>query len=170
MTSDLPTIRLRPARRRDAGSILDWRNDAETRKLSGDTGEISVERHQAWFSQMLVDPGCWFSVAEDGSGQPFGVVRFNLDPDDPSTAEVSINLAPEYRGRGLGGRCLQSAIQQYRGENRAVRQIRARVHKDNLPSQRMFESAGFVYSEGPEGGFLVGWLRLPKVFSEGSGP
>ena len=120
MTSDLPTIRLRPARRGDAGSILDWRNDAETRKLSGDTGEVSVERHQAWFGQMLADPGCWFGVAEDGSGQPFGVVRFNLDPDDPSTAEVSINLAPEYRGRGLGGQCLQSAIHQYRGENRAV--------------------------------------------------
>jgi len=137
--------------------------------MSGDSEIINRDRHEAWFCDMLSDPGCWFGVAEDGSGQPFGVVRFNLDPDDPSTAEVSINLAPEYRGRGLGGRCLQSAIHQYRGENRAVRQIRARVHKDNLPSQRMFESAGFVYTEGPEGGFVVGWLRSPKVFSEGSG-
>lgn len=169
MTSDLSTIRLRRAQRGDAGSILAWRNDEDTRRLSCDTDEITVDQHQAWFGQMLVDPGCWFGVAEDGSGQPFGVVRFNLDPEDPSTAEVSINLACEYRGRGLGGQCLRSAIHHYCGENKAVRRIRARVHKDNLPSLRMFESVGFVYSVVPEGGFLVGWLRSPKVFSEGSG-
>ena len=59
--------------------------------------------------------------------------------------EVSINLNPAMRGRGLGRELLAKALA---GERSAVL---AMIRPENLASIRLFEGAGFVFEDTREG-------------------
>jgi RimJ/RimL family protein N-acetyltransferase len=76
----------------------------------------------------------------DEHGVPLGQARYELD--GPS-AVMSINLAPDVRGRGIGGATLAMAIDElFRDSSAKV--IHAYVKPDNEASVRLFMNAGFV--------------------------
>src|SRR5262245_61365913 len=106
MQPETPEIRLRPARADDSESVWRWRNDPDTRRASRDTDEVSRSDHERWYAAALSDPKRSNLMAEVG-GKACGVVRFDLE--EHALAEISINLSPEFRGRGLGQRILAKA-------------------------------------------------------------
>ena len=63
--------------------------------------------------------------------------------------EVSITVAPERRGTGIGRAMLQAACAQM-----AEADIEAAIRPDNLASRKLFESCGFTPIESAEPGFL----------------
>jgi len=120
-------VKLRPAAMVDCQRIWVWRNDPETRAASFDTAEIPWDEHQRWFSASLERPDrrIYLITVED---RPQGVARLDVVG---SEAAVSIHLAPEARGRGIGTAVLQelarSALAERDGQWLAVGPIAAGV-------------------------------------------
>jgi UDP-2,4-diacetamido-2,4,6-trideoxy-beta-L-altropyranose hydrolase len=132
-------VRLRRAEAKDSRMIWSWANDPLTRAVSFSSDPISWERHVKWFESQLADSNAMFYVATDAQAAPLGQVRFNVDN---GRGTVSIGLGSEHRGKGLGVKVLDQAVQEVFQTGR-VRQLDAYVKADNQASLRLFERAGF---------------------------
>jgi L-amino acid N-acyltransferase YncA len=136
-----PPVTLRDATPADVDLVYAWANDPATRAASFETATIEYADHVAWFGAQLERSDRHVLVAEH-EAQPIAIVRLDRSSDDASTCVISVNLAPEARGRGLGRRVLDAAA------GRAVRLGFARIHAlirpENVASAHAFASAGFV--------------------------
>ena len=83
-------------------------NDPTTRAVSMSTAPIPWASHATWYPARLSDPLTHLYVAEHG-GVPVGVVRFDLEGED---ATISVALAPEHQGKGLGRRIIAQATEK----------------------------------------------------------
>ena len=135
---------LRPVGPEDEHLLLGWRNEASTRAASFGSNEISPEEHHRWFADKLRDPGCALFIVEEG-GEPVGQVRLDLRGD--GEAEISIGLAPEARGRGIGRESLRQALLEA-PRALGVSRLTALVKRENEASLAAFASVGFVVVGG----------------------
>lgn len=147
---DAHTVTLRLAERRDSSHLLDWRNDPVTRANSRSTGPIARESHEAWLDRALVDPNRRIWIAESGDAK-LGTVSAVREPS--GGVEISITVAPERRGRGVGAAMLAAGVAETRRVWPAA-EIRAVVRTGNEASRRLFEGCGFLRA-GEDGGYLT---------------
>jgi predicted dehydrogenase/RimJ/RimL family protein N-acetyltransferase len=145
-----PVVTLRPTGIDDAARILAWRNDPETRRWSRSCREIAPEEHASWLQRMLADASTRLWVAESG-GSPIAHVRVGLETND--TAEMHVVLAPEARGRGLGGAVLTQAAGRALAEL-GVSALCAHVKSGHEASLRAFARAGFQVAVADKDGFV----------------
>jgi L-amino acid N-acyltransferase YncA len=131
-------VALRSAAMSDADLLLVWANDPETRQASFSRPEIPRGEHLRWLESVLSGNDSRLLVAEQ-EDRPVGMVRIDFHKKE---CWISINLAPEARGFGLGPFLLDEAIRLERDRTSAP--LRAKILKNNAPSVRCFESAGFV--------------------------
>jgi UDP-2,4-diacetamido-2,4,6-trideoxy-beta-L-altropyranose hydrolase len=122
-----PAIHLRPARPEDCRSVYDWRNDEQTRGFSHDSSRILLEDHERWFGRALTDSKRILLIGES-EGNAVGILRYDLEE---TAALVSINLAPAWRGHGLGTQLLSSGSEWLRRNYPAIREIRAEIISGN---------------------------------------
>ncbi|WOQ70888.1 bifunctional UDP-2,4-diacetamido-2,4,6-trideoxy-beta-L-altropyranose hydrolase/GNAT family N-acetyltransferase [Microbacterium limosum] len=149
---DVRPIGVRPARMSDAEQLLSWRNDPQTRLRSRQTDEITMGSHRSWLQATLESRAQLLLVAEDGQN-PVGTVRW--DAVGRSRWEVSINVAPTARGRGIAASALRAAERALLDEYpEAPLAMVAWVHPDNEPSLRLFSAAGYLPDKPAESGFL----------------
>lgn len=135
-------IHLRPAMHDDSEMLWLWRNDPVTRAVSREPAPIAWHDHARWFEASLAEARRHLWMAEHG-GVPVGIVRFDESTDDSGTFEVSINVRPDARGGGIGRAILRAACAQFL-ERPGCSRIVAAISANNLASQRLFESCGFV--------------------------
>ncbi len=130
---------MRQAADRDSGILLSWANDPETRLNSYYSEMITKDVHEKWYRKKLSDPGSRIWLAEDN--ESIGMVRIDKEEDGYT---MSINLAPEQRGKGLAEKVLRMAslhfFSEFPDEN-----IYAWIKKDNILSQKAFSAAGFIF-------------------------
>lgn len=141
-------IKVRAAKSSDAQALFEWRNDAASRAASSSRIEVEWDRHRAWLASVIADPRRFLYIAEstESSGLArVGTSRFDLDPDGLE-AEVSINLNPEFRGRGLAAGVLGASLERFASVWAGALPIRALVRPENTRSVRLFTAAGFVLS------------------------
>jgi RimJ/RimL family protein N-acetyltransferase len=148
---------LRPAVPGDRDRLLAWRNDSLTRQFSFSTAPVSEATHDRWLEQSLSRPDRRLMIAEQ-AGTPVGQLRLDRPADGQRLAEVSITIAPECRGCGLGSRVLLAADAVAR--EWGVERLVARVKRLNDRSRRIFETAGYVGNG--EGEDLVLQRRLSR--------
>ncbi len=134
--------RLREVVSADCQRVFDWANDPITRAASFRTDPISPETHEDWFSEQLARPAPSFWIAETRSGEAFGQVRFTHEDPHPI---ISIVVAPEARGSGIGSWLIGAGCQQYFAVTDATA-IHALVKETNIASIRAFKNAGFISS------------------------
>lgn len=127
----------------DSQWIWQWRNDPVTREMSITTDAIPWERHATWYAQAAVDRNKVLLLARDNDA-PAGMVRFDLRPAAAAEAEISINLNPELRGRGLGTPLLLAGC-AWGFRELALDRIHARIKPTNGRSIKIFVRAGFVF-------------------------
>lgn len=132
-------VSLRQAVAGDCRQLWLWRNDEAARAASFDTAPIAFETHQSWFQQSLQRPDRHLFVVLADAHEA-GVVR--LDVTD-GVGTVSINLAPAWRGCGVGPRAL-GALADIAFGRLGIRRMEARVKADNGASLAAFQKAGFV--------------------------
>jgi L-amino acid N-acyltransferase YncA len=142
-------IEIRPADAGDSRTLFDWRNDPVTRASSVSTDEVAWSDHETWIANTLGSHDHAIYVAEL-SGVPIGVVRFDSGPD---RTDVSINLSPLFRGRGLGPEVLAAAIAEYDATTTTPMPLSATIRTENNASIRLFSTLGFV-EVGRDGDFL----------------
>ncbi len=113
-----------------------WANDPMTRHQSFSSEPIPWVDHLSWFHRVLADPQhtLWFLLEI----VPVASIRFDAAG---ARARVSVQVAPDARGRGLGLRVVQEATALY--VSATARSLDAHVKQGNTASARIFERAGF---------------------------
>lgn len=131
----------------DARQVMVWRNDPTTLAMSYHSeakqwDSFSVEFKTGYFGQND-NPFPAFALL---NGRRVAFVRFQpaAHPHGHAgrTVEISINLAPDQRGRGLGRRILAAALVELRRQG--VDSVTAEVRRENTASRRAFAAAGFA--------------------------
>jgi UDP-2,4-diacetamido-2,4,6-trideoxy-beta-L-altropyranose hydrolase len=132
-------IRLREASAQDEEKILNWRNHPAVRKFSGDGEEIARAEHARWLARVLADPDCHLLIGMDARGES-GVLRYDIQLN---TAKISIYLAPERHGSGVGAALLAAGERWLAARRPEVTAISAEVQTVNRASVHLFTGAGY---------------------------
>jgi len=137
-------LNLRVAAVKDIDDLYEWANDPNTRKNSYNQKKIDYTSHVEWFQHKLNSPDCEFLIFENEINEKLGFVRF--DRAKENTWIISINVAPEQRGKGYSVELLRKGS-TYLAEKHAEVLIKAFIKEVNIASKIVFERAGFVKIE-----------------------
>jgi L-amino acid N-acyltransferase YncA len=143
---------MRVATEHDLPAIVAIYNTAvPTRQSTADTVEVTVESRLEWFRQH--DPRKHPLLVHEEDGHIVAWVSFqafNGRPAYDHTAEISIYIAPDCRGKGLGRKLLAEALE--RADSLGIKTVVGLIFSHNEPSLRLFTSFGFKT-----------WGKLPHV-------
>ena len=135
-------IKTRKAEFKDSKIIFEWRNDELTRKMSHTTDIVDWDGHSAWFASSLENKNRLLLLCENkNDSKKIAVVRFDVNS---MRALMSINLSPDIRGKGISKQCLSESIENFKNEFPQVVALDAEIKLENIASQRVFKSIGFV--------------------------
>lgn len=151
------SINIRDAAMEDLPIIVSIYNSTiESRMVTADTSPVTVESRKEWFDK-------------HNKKRPLKVVELNNQicawisfqnfygrPAYQATAEVSIYLSEETRGKGLGAILLEKAIKECPALQ--IENLLAFIFAHNVPSIRLFEKYGFE-----KWGYLPGVAELDSV-------
>ncbi|MGB8401410.1 UDP-2,4-diacetamido-2,4,6-trideoxy-beta-L-altropyranose hydrolase [Bradyrhizobium sp.] len=133
-------LTLRAATADDSRRLWLWRNEHGARNMSPDQRPVAWEAHSRWLTARLADADTMIFIVET-NGRPCGSVRFHVE--QTKNASVSIAMARHVRGKGYGAAALDSACQAVFKQQFCDR-IEARVKRENIASQKIFEKCGFL--------------------------
>ena len=143
-------LELSAVREADARLLWEWVNDPVVRASAFDGEPIGWETHVDWLRARLADPFAHLYLATDADGTPLGQVRFEGDATD---VELSVSVAPAFRGAGWGPALIEAAVRRL-FEETSVQGVLARVKPENARSQSAFEDAAFVRDPAPPEGCI----------------
>ena len=132
-------VNFRRAKESDLMTLFAWANDPGLRAQSYNSGTISLEDHSSWFNKKLNDPNCHLYIFEYKS-KALGQVRFDIKEE----VIISYSVDKEFRGRGWGVHILKKAIDNFAVEYRKPIKVIGYVKVENVASNKIFESLGFV--------------------------
>ncbi len=134
-------ITLRMATASDSISIWQWRNDDLTRAMSITTDTVSWETHSKWYEHYLTNQNGCLYVGYLNDTERVGMCRFDID-SSINSAEVSINLNPQYRGKHLSQPLLSMAIGTFLAQHKV--NLAATIKNSNHSSIKCFSKCGFL--------------------------
>jgi L-amino acid N-acyltransferase YncA len=148
----------RLARRDDLPVIVDIYNSTiASRDVTADTEPVTVASREAWFNEHTPERRPLWTIhdAADKSANPavigwMSYSNFYGRPAYSGTAELSIYIAAEWRGKGLGKYCLEQAI-AFAPEIK-VHTLLGFIFGHNVPSLALFRKFGFDT-----------WANFPRV-------
>ena len=153
-------VQIRHATHLDLKAIVDiYNSTVDSRMVTADLEPVSIESREAWFAahNPATHP-LW--ILEEGH-HIAGWLSFSPFYGRPAyrhTAEVSIYLHTEFRGRGLGKALLTEAI--HHAPQLEFHTLLAFIFSHNTPSLNLFQSLGFaVHGELPNIAVLDGQER-----------
>jgi len=131
-------VNLRPAGPADRQQIWLWRNEPETRAASFNSATIPWDAHERWFdSALLRDDRRIFIIEADAVA--VGTARLDIVERE---ASVSIHLAREWQGQGVGSSAL-SRLAELAFNDFGIDRLIASTKSDNRASLAAFAKAGF---------------------------
>jgi phosphinothricin acetyltransferase len=143
---------MRIATRNDLKDIVSIYNSTiSTRQSTADTKEVSVESRLEWFKQH--DPKKRPLLVHEENSKVCAWISFQSFYGRPAydhTAEISIYISPEYRGKGLGRLLLAEAMELTK--KLSIKNIVCFIFSHNTASIKLFKSFGFEE-----------WGKLPDV-------
>lgn len=142
-TATADKVRLRPAQDSDCDIMYAWQSHPDTRRHFHNPEVPTLPEHKAWFAACLEDPDCLLNLILCGE-TPAGVLRLDSAGDVPGAApafRVSIVIAPDRRGMGIGRAALASARQLV-----PEAELIAEVLPGNDASHSLFRGAGYVWA------------------------
>jgi len=138
-----------------------------SRMVTADLEPVSVESKIAWFYEHK--PGkrpLW--IVKNKVEEIIGWVSFQNfygRPAYDATAEISIYLREDYRGKGLGKQVLDYSIHEC--GNLGIKTLLGYIFAHNEPSLRLFYKAGFAeWAHLPNIALLDGFERSLKILGK----
>ncbi|GGG51135.1 GNAT family N-acetyltransferase [Epilithonimonas arachidiradicis] len=120
-----------------------YNSTVASRLVTADLEPVSVESKLDWFHQHNSEfRPLW--MVEDSQKNTIGWVSFQDFYGRPAyqkTAEISIYLSEQSRGKGYGKQILESCIEK--APNLGIENLLAFIFAHNLPSLTLFEKFGF---------------------------
>ena len=139
------------------GIVAIYNSTVASREVTADTEPVTVQSRQAWFAEHNAEhrPLWVLHAANDTAHEPamlgwLSYSNFYGRPAYAGTAELSIYIAADWRGKGLGRYCLEQAIAC--APTLGVHTMLGFIFGHNMPSLELFEKFGFER-----------WARLPGV-------
>lgn len=131
------SIRLRFADESDIAMVYEWQCLPETRRYALNTSIPTWNEHITWMRKKLNSHQDYFYIITHiDTNESLGVVR--LDRLSAYNYLISIFIDPEHYGKGIGSCTLKLIDKTHRNIS-----IHARVLKNNLASQSLFEKSGY---------------------------
>lgn len=145
---------LRLAQSGDLTTIVTIYNSTiASRLVTADTTPVTEEERQPWFEQHQKPNRPLYVVEQNGSVIGwFSFTDFYGRPAYQGLAELSLYLAPEARGQGLGTKLLPEI--EVIAAQCGVRDLLAIIFSHNHPSLKLFKAHGYQV-----------WGELPSVAS-----
>ena len=135
---------VRRAMLKDLGGITEIYNEAILKTVATfDTSPKTVEEQKPWFESH--DSKHPILVAEQG-GKIVGWASLSRWSDRcaySDTAEISVYVKEEHRGKGIGKRLMQEILAQ--GQEGGLHTVVARIAESNEASVRLHEAFGFEH-------------------------
>jgi len=97
-------------------------------------------------------------------GEMIGVGRYDVDPNEPSSAEVAFAVIDEQQGRGIGTKLLELLTSHARSHG--VGEFRAFVLGENRQMMRVFRNSGYELTRTMDSGVFT--VDFPVTESEAS--
>jgi L-amino acid N-acyltransferase YncA len=123
-----------------------------SRMVTADLEPVSVESRISWFKEHQPDKRpLW--IIKNSIGEIIGWVSFQDfygRPAYDATAEISIYLHPDHRGKGLGKQVLEYSMNECR--HLGINTLLGYIFAHNEPSLQLFLKAGFQE-----------WAHLPNI-------
>jgi UDP-2,4-diacetamido-2,4,6-trideoxy-beta-L-altropyranose hydrolase len=140
---------VRLALQEDCHNLYKWRNDKYSLRMFRNSKPVSIEEHERWFSRIILNKtDKYLFICLNQKSEKIGVVRFDVKNIE---AEISINIAPEMRGKGLGKDCLKETCIYAKKHVPNVKVLFAKIKILNKASQTTFLSAGFNFIKEVDG-------------------
>ena len=130
-------MQLRKVNLEDWKTLLEWRNDIETRTRSHSIEMITEEEHKNWLRNVINNPNRILFVA-DIDKVLVGTVRADFD-STTNSYELSWTISPQARGRGIGKKMVKLLVEKLNSR------VRAEIKEDNIPSIKIAESANLKF-------------------------
>ena len=130
-------IAIRKASEDDLMLFYKWANEETTRSMSFNEAPITLDEHTKWFKAQLRSREDLLLVLEVDN-IPAGNVRFNRE------GVIGVSLDKAFRGKNFGVILIEEGIKFMRS-NTGLKEITAFIKKENIPSVRVFEKAGFKF-------------------------
>lgn len=143
---------MRHATEHDLPAIVEIYNASiPSRLATADLEPVSVESRKEWF--LSHSPDSYPLLVHENDGRIVawvGLQSFHNRPAYKYTAEISVYVAPEHQGRGLGRLCMQEGMKA--ACEVGIKTLVAYVFSHNIPSLALLKS--FSFEE---------WGKLPDV-------
>ncbi|MGX4643000.1 N-acetyltransferase family protein [Massilia sp. SYSU DXS3249] len=154
----MPSYVHRLATRDDLPVIVDIYNSTiASREVTADTEPVSVASREAWFAEHTPERRPLWTIHDvDDPSDDAAVIgwmsysNFYGRPAYSGTAELSIYIAEEWRGKGIGKYCLEQAIAF--APQIQVHTLLGFIFGHNQPSLGLFRKFGFDT-----------WAHFPRV-------
>jgi UDP-2,4-diacetamido-2,4,6-trideoxy-beta-L-altropyranose hydrolase len=130
-------LQLREARAQDAELFFAWANEAQVRRQSLNSAQISWIDHHQWFRCKLRDSRSRMFVMEAKS-LPVGQVRFDIAAGE---ARIDYSIDAAFRGRGWGRSLIAMGMRRLTEPERII--FRGDVKAANPASSAVFTRLGF---------------------------
>jgi phosphinothricin acetyltransferase len=165
------SIRIRKAQPQDVPAITDIYNEAIlTTDATFDTEIKTLAEQEAWFADHGErNP---IMVAEtDGAVRGWASLsKWSTRCAYTNTAEISVYVKQEYRGRGIGKRLMKEIL--VRGGKTGLHTVLSRITTGNAISIRLHEMYGFEHigvmkEVGVKFGRLLDVVMMQKIYRQG---
>ena len=146
-------ISLRKANFSDIEFLWYLRNQPDVYKYFRKSQSVFWKEHIEWIIPIILGISSRDVFIIQKSGIPIGQVRL-----DYKTFDVSVSILKEFREKGVALKTLSLMIKEIRKQKKAKKLI-AEIHKNNIPSQKLFEKLGFKFKT-KEGSWLKYTIKL----------
>jgi L-amino acid N-acyltransferase YncA len=148
----MESLIIRNANYEDLKTIVDIYNSTiPTRMVTADIEPVTVESREKWFFEHTPDfRPIWVAETDGKVCAWLSFQSFYGRPAYKHTAEISIYIAEQYRGKGIGSKLLQRAIDEC--PNLDIKTLLGFIFGHNEPSLKLFSRFGFEK-----------WGHLPNV-------
>lgn len=150
---DKPTLTgemavLRPIRAEDADPMWEMVSDAEGRRMTGTTEEITREQVDAWCAEVASRPGrIDLAITTSDSDEMLGEIVLNRIDTYSRHANLRLALRPGHRGRGYGSEAISLVLAHAFGAPPAglgLHRVSLEVLSINPRARMLYENLGFV--------------------------